>query len=102
VGPVVLDIGGRFGAAVIHAPEVLAGVEIEIRRERAPWDGTHVALRSRPGSGAPVCAAVFGCLEEGPYELRLRDRPQDPTVHRVEVLGGRVSETHWPSPARLL
>ena len=31
-GPSVMaDIGGRFGAVVLHTPETLAGLEIEIR-----------------------------------------------------------------------
>jgi hypothetical protein len=98
VGPVVLDIGGRFGAAVVRTAEELDGSEIEIRREGTRWDGTHVAIRARAGFGHPVFAAVFGHLEEGPYELRLR-HAQEANFHRVEVIGGEVSDTSWPSAA---
>jgi hypothetical protein len=95
----VLDIGGRFGAAVVRTPEAFDGSEIEIRREGTHWDGTHVAVRSRPSADHPVFAAVFGPLEEGRYELRLRHAPAESTVHRVEVAGGAVSDTSWPPAA---
>ncbi len=97
LGPVVLDIGGRFGAAVVRTPPELEGAEIEIRRVPAPWDGAHVAVRSRPGTGHPVFAAVFGPLEAGRYELRRRHAPGDPTLHHLEVVGGEVAQTSWPA-----
>jgi hypothetical protein len=99
VGPVVLDIGGRFGAAVVRVPETFDGSEIEIRREGTRWDGTHVAVRSRPGADHPVFAAVFGPLEEGRYEIRLRHASPEDNLHRVEVAGGEVSDTSWPAAA---
>jgi hypothetical protein len=98
LGPVVLDIGGDFGAAVVLTPEGLDGTEIEIRRLPAEWDGTHVAVRRRPAPGAAIYAAVFGSLREGSYELRRRHASGDPTVHRVVVVGGHVAETRWPEP----
>jgi hypothetical protein len=97
LGPVVLDIGGHFGAAVVRTPAELEGTEIEIRRVSSPWNGDHVAVRSRPGTTHPVFAAVFGPLEAGRYELRRRHAPGDPTVHRLEVVGGEVAETSWPA-----
>jgi hypothetical protein len=101
-GPVVLDIGGAVGAAVVRTSHELDGSEIEIRRLPSDWDGTHVAVRSRPSASAPVYAAVFGQLEEGSYELRRRPAAGDGYVHRLEVLGGQVVDTTWPeagSPA---
>ena len=95
-GPVVLDIGGDFGAAVVRTSEELDGSEIEIRRLPSPWDGTHVAVRSRPTSGRPVYAAVFGHLREGSYELRLCPATVGSPVHTFEVVGGGVVESSWP------
>jgi hypothetical protein len=95
-GPVVLDIGGEFGAAVVRTSEELDGSEIEVRRLPSPWDGTHVAVRSRPTSGRTVYAAVFGHLREGSYELRLRPAAGGGRVHTIEVVGGRVTESTWP------
>lgn len=100
LGPVVLDIGGDFGAAVVRTPQRLDGTEIEIRRLPSEWDGTHVAVRLRPAPGSPVYAAVFGHLLEGAYELRRRHVPEDPTVHRIDVVGGGVVDTTWPDSDR--
>jgi hypothetical protein len=94
-GPVVLDIGGAMGAAVILTPPGLEGSEIEIRRLPAEWDGTHVAVRERPSPGPPIYAAVFGRLHEGGHELRLRGPGPDVKVLHIEVVGGQVSEATW-------
>jgi len=98
LGPVVLDIGGDVGAAIVVASKELDGDEIEIRRVGRSWDGTHVAVRARPWLGEPVYAAVFGSLPSGPYELRLRGRV-DGSVHSIDVRGGAVTETLFPLPA---
>jgi hypothetical protein len=92
-GSVVLDIGGDFGAAIVHTPATLAGLEIEIRREGAHWDGTHVAVRARRIPGGEVYAALFPTLERGGYEVRVRDDESGPVV-AVAVEGARVSEAH--------
>ncbi len=99
-GPVVLDIGGDFGAAVLRTSDELDECEIEIRRLPSRWDGTHVAVRSRPTPSQPVYAAVFGHLREGSYELRLRPAASDAPVHRIEVVGGQVTESTWPERHR--
>jgi hypothetical protein len=90
-GSVVLDIGGDLGAAVVHTPATLAGLEIEIRREGAKWDGTHVAVRARRTPGGEVYAALFPALEQGSYEARVRG-DHDGKVVAVAVEGARVSE----------
>jgi hypothetical protein len=94
-GWVVLDIGGDIGAAVIFTGGALDAAEIEIRRCGSPWDGTHVAVRARPSPGGPVFAAVFGQLNEGCYEMRLR--PADPhgEVRRIDVTGGQLCHHDW-------
>ena len=106
VGSVVLDIGGDLGAAIVHTPAALAGLEIEIRREGAPWDGTHVAVRARRVPGGEVHAALFPGLPQGGYEVRVRG-DDNGIVAAVAVEGARVSETRLerrglvrPSPAQ--
>jgi len=100
LGPVVLDIGGDFGAAVVRTSHELDGSEIEIRLVPSDWEGTHVAVRSRPSPGQPVYAAVFGRLRQGSYELRRRHAAGDAAVHRIDVVGGQVVETNWPGSNR--
>jgi len=95
LGPVVLDIGGEVGAAIVTADSSLDGSELEIRRPPAPWDGRHVAVRERPGPGRPVSAAVFPGLRCGRYEVRVRGAGQGPVL-RVVVRGGEVATVAWP------
>jgi hypothetical protein len=92
VGSVVLDIGGDLGAAIVRTPATLVGLEIEIRREGAPWDGTHVAVRARSIPGGEVYAAMFPGLQQGSYEVRVRGDDYG-FFAAVDVEGARVSET---------
>lgn len=93
LGPVVLDIGGHYGALVVVAP-ALEGAELEIRRPGEPWSGRHVAVRSRLADSGATHAAVFGSLEAGTYELRLRDDGRR-APERVVVRGGEVTWHHF-------
>ena len=95
LGPVVLDIGGAVGAAVVTTDASLDGAELEIRWPPLPWDGRHVAVRARPGSASPVFAAVFSGLTSGTYEVRVRGVAKS-TVLRVVVRGGEVATVAWP------
>jgi hypothetical protein len=94
-GPVVLDIGGDVGAVVILTDADLDRTEVEVRRVGAEWDGTHVAVRSRPTAGDPVYAAVFSQLPESEHEFRLRPPRPRGSVHRIKVIGGGLVEFRW-------
>ena len=94
-GPVVLDIGGDVGAVVILTGADLDQAEVEVRRVGTEWDGTHVAVRSRPTTGDPVYAAVFSQLPESEHEFRLRPPRPHGLVHRIKVIGGGLVEYHW-------
>jgi hypothetical protein len=96
-GSVLLDVGGDVGAAIVGTPASLVGSEIEIRRDGAPWDGTHVAVRARDVSGGVVHAALFYGLGEGRYEVRVRGDADGPATG-LAVQGGRVTQTRlsWP------
>jgi hypothetical protein len=98
-GPVLLDIGGDVGAAVVVLPAALAGTEIEARPTGGDALGhhhfPHVGVVARPvPDGSVVHSAVFGELPAGSYELY--ERPAGPVRLRVAVTGGAVTEAVWP------
>jgi hypothetical protein len=100
-GSVVLDIGGTRGAAIVFTPDALAGLEIEIRPAGGRWDGTHTGIRRRDLRDTVAHAGVFGSLEAGAYELRLRGVPTGMTgagtVVEITVTGGEVVQVEWPA-----
>jgi hypothetical protein len=96
-GCVVLDIGPGAGAAIVLTPPSLCGDEIEIRRAGEAWTGTHVAVRARHGGQVIRYAAIFGSLPQGPYEFRVRHRPEETgAVLSVQVDDAGVALAHWP------
>ena len=94
-GTVVLDIGGARGAAVIYVPAALHGGEIEIRAVGRPWNGAHTGIRERALRDGACVAAVFGALDEGDYQLRIRGAETDQVVE-LSVSGGGITEARWP------
>ena len=89
-GPAVLDLGAEVGAAVIYTTAALDQAELEIRPVGGVWDGTHTAVRKRPG---PVHAALFFGLREGEYDVRVRGTEP---VLSVRIVGGHVTEDVMP------
>lgn len=89
-GPAVLELGRDVGAAVVYAPAALDRAEIEIRPCGRAWDGTHTAVRRRPGQ-PPVFAALFFSLRAGTYDVKVRGTDRFRTI---TVVGGRVTEEH--------
>lgn len=94
-GTVVLDIGGARGAAVIYVPAALHCEEIEIRAVGRPWNGAHTGIRERTLRDGACFAAVFGALDEGDYQLRIRGAETGQVVD-VPVGGGGITEARWP------
>jgi hypothetical protein len=90
-GPVVLDIGGDIGAALVIGDDALGGREVEIRRHGRQWDGEHVAFHRRNTDAGAVTAAVFPRLRSGTWEVRLRDAPADDAPPAFGVTGGQVT-----------
>ena len=103
-GTVVLDIGGTRGAVVVFTPGSLAGLEIEIRPAGGRWDGTHTGIRRRDLRDTVAHAGVFGSLEAGAYELRLRGlpagQPGGGIVVDALVTGGEIVQVEWPMDGR--
>jgi hypothetical protein len=100
-GAVVIDIGEGVGAAVIFTNSDLDGAELEIRPASEEWRGVHTAVRERRPGGVVRYAAVFGSLDEGNWELRVRGSTDEQPVLDISVLGGSVVEVRWPSPRNL-
>ncbi len=96
-GSVVLDIGGRIGAAVVITDAALAGAEIEFRPEDGPWTGAHVAVLERRVQGGPIFAAVVPSLPQGAYLMRVRTDTDPAAVQRIVVQGGNVITYNWGS-----
>jgi hypothetical protein len=92
-GPVVLDVGGEFGALVLHASANDAGSEIEISPLADPGYRTHVAVHPRYLGGKIIHAAVYPDLVEGDYQLwSLQGAP----ALAVTIAGGAITEATWP------
>jgi methyl coenzyme M reductase gamma subunit len=84
---------------IIFTSELMDGEEIEIRPAGHPWDGTHTAIRPRDLRDSVAFAGVFGSLQAGTYQVRVKgsDAGQesvdtlDLTVH-----GGEITQLSWP------
>ena len=92
--PAVLELGANVGAAVVYTTAAFDGEEIEIKPDHGDWDGTHTAVRRRPGApgSQPHYAALFFGVRAGTYDLRLRGG-----LGSIEVSGGCVTELVWPN-----
>jgi len=93
-GSVVLDLGPRTGAVVVHAPPELDGREIQIRPRdpsAGPW--THSLVRARQTARGVQHAAVYPDLRPGDYILWLDG---DGGELAVTVAAGRVTTVGWP------
>jgi hypothetical protein len=96
VAAVVLDIGDGFGAVVIDTPPAMEGSEIEIRKAGTEWRGVHTAVRARLIPTGNQCAAVFGSLAEGRYDLRVRGGLDECPVLSLDVTSASVTYSSWP------
>jgi hypothetical protein len=89
---VVLEIGGDFGALILHTDARMHGVEVEISPAGDDAQRSHKEVLERTIGGRPDYTAVFDRLREGTYTLwtggiaRMRD---------VAVAGGQISELSW-------
>ena len=91
-GSMLLDIGGDFGALIIHTGPEHNEVEIEI----SPYDDgtarTHNQVHARHNQHGTSYSAVFPSVAAGEYTIwRQDDTPQG----SVTIHGGQVTEHHW-------
>jgi hypothetical protein len=94
-GSVVLDIGPGAGVAIVRTGSAMCGVEMEIRRHGEDWAGQHVYVRRRDGGGHSQFAAIFGSLDDGSYEFRVRGSSSAAPRAVVTIGQGSVAVTEW-------
>ena len=98
-GVVVLELGAGIGALVLYTPPGLDGEEIEISRDDEPGAlsskaaRTHSRVRPRPVPGGTSYAAVYPGLPAGRYTIW---RDQKTPAVTATIIGGKVSNCHWP------
>jgi len=89
---VMIDVGPGAGALVIYTRDELRGQEIEISPKGSDSSRVHTDVLRRKTAAGYVCAAVFGSLAEGEYQL-WHDTLTGPAP--VRVVGGQVTEIDW-------
>jgi hypothetical protein len=89
---VVLDIGGKVGALIVHTQAGMHGVEIEISPSGDDGQRTHKQVLEREIGGRPAFTAVFDELDQGSYTLWVDDAPR---ARDVVVSGGTITELDW-------
>jgi hypothetical protein len=94
--PVVLDIGGGFGALVVHWDADRIDTPIEISPAGADADRQHQHILERPTGPVTFHAAVFDRIPAGSYTLWAHDEPR---ARDVEIADGAVTELDWSAAA---
>lgn len=94
--PVVLDIGGGFGALVVHWDAEHIDTPIEISPEGADADRQHQHILERPTGPETFHAAVFDRIAAGLYTLWVSDERR---AENVEIADGAVTELDWSATA---
>jgi hypothetical protein len=89
---VVLDIGGAFGALIVHADPELHGVEVEISPYGRDDDRSHKEVLERSINGRPAYTAVFESLERGAYTVWTHGAPR---AREVRITAGAIAELDW-------
>jgi len=94
--PVVLDIGGGFGALVVHGSAGEIDTPIEISPADADADRQHQHVLERPVGGVTFHAAVFDRVPTGTFTLWVRGEVLE---RGVEISDGAVTEVDWAARA---
>ena len=94
--PVVLKLGGGFGALVVHWDATQIDTPIEISPAGRDDDRQHQHILERPLPGRVAYAAVFDAIAEGHHTLWVRDEIAAPDV---AIVDGQVTELHWAARA---
>jgi hypothetical protein len=89
---VVLDIGGQFGALIVHTDPALHGTEVEISPQGEDSNRSHKDVLERGEGGRVAFTAVFDRLPEGAYTLWTDGVAR---ARGVRISGGAVAELDW-------
>lgn len=98
---VVLDIGDRLGALIVHTDAALHGVEVEISPTGADDARSHKDVLERRAGGRPAYTAVFDRLVQGSYTLWVDGVA---CARHVHVSAASVAQLDWTgarAPAQL-
>jgi len=88
----VLDIGGGFGALILHTDLEFLDREIEVSPLGRDSERTHTAIHQRSAEGEPAFAGIYPSLAAGDYRVWT----DDPTLpDRVTIVDGEVAELDW-------
>jgi len=91
---VVLDIGDRFGALIVHTNADLQGVEVEISPTGRDDRRSHKEVLERSMNRHPAYTAVFDKLERGTYTLWVDGAAR---ARAVRIAAGEIAELDWRS-----
>jgi hypothetical protein len=91
---VVLELGERLGALILHTDRDMHGVEVEISPDGDPHDRSHKQVLERSLGGRAAFTAVFDALAAGSYTLWVDGQPR---ARGVGIQGGLVAELDWTS-----
>ena len=89
---VLVDVGPGAGALVIYTSDSLRGQEIEISPNGIDSSRVHTDVLRRKTAAGYVCAAVFGSLAAGEYQV-WHDSLAGPL--EVSIVGSQVTELDW-------
>ena len=98
---VVLDIGDRLGALIVHTDAALHGVEVEISPTGADDRRSHKDVLERRAGGRPAYTAVFDRVVDGSYTLWVYGVAR---ARHVRVTAATVTQLDWTgarTPVRL-
>lgn len=90
--PVVLKLGGGFGALVVHWDAAQIDTPIEISPAGDDGARQHQHVLERPLPGQVAHAAVFDAIAQGRHTLWVRGEAR---VRDVEIRDGEVTELRW-------
>jgi hypothetical protein len=93
---VVLDIGERVGALIVHTDPEMHGLEVEISPAGDDRDRSHKDVLERSVEGQPAFTAVFDALRAGTYTLWCADEARS---RGVKIRGGTITEVDWRDSA---
>jgi hypothetical protein len=89
---VVLEIGGEYGALILHTDSDLHGVEVEISPAGADHERQHKEVLERSIRGRPAFTAVFDKIPAGRYTLWVDDVAR---AREVAISGGEIAQLDW-------
>jgi hypothetical protein len=92
---VAIDIGGGFGALIVHARPELHGIEVEISAVGHDEERQHKEVLERSMNGRAAFTAVFDKLAEGDYALWVDGKKR---ARGIAVRGGEIAELDWTAP----